>query len=67
MNCNYTTCAIYLLTLVAYKYSELQVSNAIQKLKRRASYKTPLFFIMYLVIPYSLLIHFYSIQNLIHY
>jgi hypothetical protein len=35
--------ATCLLTLMAYKYNELQVSFAIQKLSYKASYKTPFF------------------------
>jgi hypothetical protein len=43
MNCNSTIHATYLLTFMAYKYNELQVSFAIQKLNYKASCKTPFF------------------------
>ncbi len=43
MSCNSTTDAIYLLTLAAYKYSELQVPSITQKLSCKASCKTPFF------------------------
>ncbi len=50
MNCNsivHVTCP---LTLVAYKYNELQMSSTTQKLSCKASCKTPLFLIIYVVI-----------------
>jgi hypothetical protein len=46
MNCSSATHATYLLALTAYKYSELQVFGAIQKLNYKASYKTPIFLIL---------------------
>ncbi len=46
MNCNFTTHVICLLALMMYKYSELQVSSATQKLSCKASYKAPLFLIV---------------------
>ncbi len=44
MTCNFATYAIYLLALMVYKYSELQLSDAIQKLNCKASWETPFFF-----------------------
>jgi len=46
VNCNFVTRATCLLKLTMYKYSELQVSVATQKLSCKANYKTPLFLIM---------------------
>ncbi len=46
MSYNFVTHATYPLTLMAYKYNELQVSFIIKKLNCKASYKTPIFFIM---------------------
>ncbi len=46
MSCNFATHATYLLALTTYKYNELQISSATQKLSCKASYKTPFFFIM---------------------
>jgi hypothetical protein len=46
MSCNSTTPATYLLALTTYKYNELQVFSAIQKLSCKANYKTPLFLIV---------------------
>ncbi len=46
VRCNFTTHVICLLAFMVYKYSELQMSNAIQKLIYKASCKTPLFFIV---------------------
>jgi hypothetical protein len=46
VSCNsiiHATCA---LTLAAYKYNELQVSYAIQKLNYKANCRTPFFLIM---------------------
>jgi hypothetical protein len=43
---NFTTHATYPLALTTYKYSELQVSGAIQKLSYKANCKTPIFFIL---------------------
>lgn len=45
MSCNFATHTICLLALTMYKYYELQVSNAIQKLSCKAICKTPLFLI----------------------
>ncbi len=38
VSCNFATHAICLLTLIAYKYNELQVFSATQKLNHKASY-----------------------------
>jgi hypothetical protein len=46
VNCNFVTHATCPLKLTMYKYSELQVSVATQKLSCKANYKTPLFLIM---------------------
>jgi hypothetical protein len=46
VNCSSTIHATYLLTFMAYKYIELQVSFAIQKLSYKANCKTLFFFIM---------------------
>jgi hypothetical protein len=46
VSCNFTTHSTCLLTLMAYKYSELQVSFVIKKLHCKANYKTPFFLIM---------------------
>jgi hypothetical protein len=45
VNCNSTTHAICLLALSTYKYSELQMSSATQKLSCKANCKKSLFFI----------------------
>jgi hypothetical protein len=44
---------------MAYKYNELQVSVASQKLNCKASYKTPFFFIMW---TYFFYYHFHEVQ-----
>ncbi len=44
MNCNFEIDEICSLTLMAYKYNELQVSSSTQKLICKASCKTPPFF-----------------------
>jgi hypothetical protein len=44
VSCNFATHAIYLLALTSYKYSELQVFFATQKLNCKANCKTSLFF-----------------------
>jgi hypothetical protein len=46
VSCNFVTHASCLLKLMVYKYSELQVSDATQKLSCKASFKTPFFFIV---------------------
>jgi len=46
MNCNCATHATCLLTFTSYKYNELQVSYATQKLGCKASCKMPFFFIV---------------------
>ncbi len=46
MNYNYATHATCPLSLIMYKYNELQVSSVIQKLSCKANCKTPLFLIM---------------------
>ncbi len=46
MSYNYATHVTCPLALTMYKYSELQVSSATQKLSCKASCKTPLFLIM---------------------
>ncbi len=43
MNGNSTTHATYILALIAYKYNELQMSSATQKLSYKANYKTSIF------------------------
>jgi hypothetical protein len=43
VSCNFTTHAICLLALMMYKYNELQMSDATQKLSYKVSYKTPFF------------------------
>jgi len=46
MNYNYATHATCLLALTSYKYNELHVLYATQKLGCKASCKTPFFFTM---------------------
>ncbi len=46
MSCNSITHVIGPLTLIAYKYSELQMSFVTQKLNYKANCKTPLFLIV---------------------
>jgi hypothetical protein len=46
MICNFAIHATYLLALMTYKYSELEVFSATQKLSWKGSYKTPLFLTM---------------------
>ncbi len=46
MNCNFITHATCPLALTTYKYNELQVSSATQKLSYKASCKTLIFLIM---------------------
>jgi len=43
VSCNSATHVTCLLTLMTYKYSELQMSFATQKLNYKACYKTPFF------------------------
>jgi hypothetical protein len=53
MGCNSATHATCPLTLTAYKYNELQMSSATQKLSCKASCKTPFFLIMYVsIVPF---------------
>jgi hypothetical protein len=44
VSCNFTTHATYLLALIAYKYNELQMFFATQKLSCKANCKTPFFY-----------------------
>jgi hypothetical protein len=46
LSCNCVTHVICPLALMAYKYNELQMSFATQKLSCKANWKTPFFFIM---------------------
>jgi hypothetical protein len=46
MSCNFATHAICPLAFTAYKYSELQMFFATQKLSCKANCKTPFFLIM---------------------
>jgi len=46
VNCNFVIHATCLLTLMMYKYNELQMSFITQKLGCKASCKTPFFFIV---------------------
>jgi hypothetical protein len=46
-NYNFTIHAICLLSFMVYKYSDLQVSSAIQKLSYKVSCKTPFFLIVH--------------------
>ncbi len=46
VNCNYVTHATCMLTFMLYKYNDLQMSNAIQRLSCKANWRTPLFFIV---------------------
>ncbi len=46
MNCNFTTHTTYLLTLIMYKYNELQVVIATQKLSCKANHIRFFFFIL---------------------
>jgi hypothetical protein len=50
VNCNSTTHVICPLTLTTYKYDELQVVIATQKLSYKASCKRPLILIMCIII-----------------
>ncbi len=50
MSCNSTIHVTCPLTLTSYKYNELQMSCATQKLNCKASYKTPLFLIVKYVV-----------------
>ncbi len=47
MNSNFVTHVTYLLEFTAYKYNELQVSIASQKMNCKVSYKTPFFHIVF--------------------
>jgi len=47
MSCNFIIHATYLLTFMAYKYNEFQMSNAIQKLSCKASCEFFFFFIVW--------------------
>ncbi len=42
----YNSCNLSINTHMSYKYSEWQVFSAIQKLRYKANYKTPIFFIL---------------------
>ncbi len=46
VSCNFVTHATCLLALTLYKYNELHVFSASQKLSCKASCKTPIFFIV---------------------
>jgi hypothetical protein len=50
---NFATHLTCLLTLTVYKYNELQVFGATQKLGCKANCKTPLFFTVYMKLLYE--------------
>jgi hypothetical protein len=62
VNCNFTTRVTCLLKLVAYKYSELQMSFATQKLSCKASCKTPFYY--HSVDPHFVLLQGIGVINL---
>jgi len=51
VSCNFAIHATCLLTLITYKYNELQVIIATQKLSYKANHKRPFFFIMCISYP----------------
>ncbi len=54
MSCNFAIHAICPLALITYKYNELQVYFAIQKLSCKANRKTPFFLIVIIEISKSM-------------
>jgi len=56
MSYNFTTLATCPLTFMAYKYNDLQMTGAIQKLSYKASCKTPIFFMLIIRVEYSAIV-----------
>jgi hypothetical protein len=58
VSCNFATHAICPLAFMTDKYNELEVSFATQKLSCKASYKTPVFLIVFVETTYDIYANF---------